>query len=526
MKKLVLIVCVSGLCLSLNAQYETSIKPFRDKNGKYGIAKILAKYDYNYELIGREVIVKPKYDTINDFWENYAIVKLKNKWGFINKEGKEITPIKYDLCREFTNGYATVKLNDKWGYVDTNGKEKILLGDYDDIGNTWGIDILYEWGDGITTHQFSNVFLGNFIVIKINEKFGLIDTNENVVVPCKYDEIEKTRIYGDLISVRIGDKQGIINNEGTEIIPIIYDEIDMDYKKDSVFIVQIGNKQGIIDFNGKEVISLKWDKCIPSCNERTIVKLNEKYGLIENYTEKEIIPMKYDGIGYVQNLLRVKLNEKYGVIDITEKEIIPMQYDWLHFASFDRYDLSRIFIVIRLDDKCGITDENGKEILPIKYDAIRYSSIGFASVQMNGKWGIIDETGNEIIPIKYDEEIYFYKNKDYAIVEINGKRGIIDTTGKEIIPIQYEMLFYDSYPQTIIVSCDTMLYFLDKTSKKIITSMIYADNYVWLSDDYIAVKKVSGWGIVNTSGKKIIPFKYSFSEVQKKLRKMEGKNKK
>ena len=53
--------------------------------------------------------------------------------------------------------------------------------------------------------------------------------------------------------------------------------------------------------------------------------------------------------------------------------------------------------------------------------------------------------------------------------------------------------------------------------------MIYADNYVWLSDDYIAVKKVSGWGIVNPSGEKIIPFKYnSFSEVQKKLRKIGG----
>jgi hypothetical protein len=57
------------------------------------------------------------------FSEGLARVELNGKWGYIDKEGKEVIPIKYDWARSFSEGLACVKLNGKWGYIDKEGKE-------------------------------------------------------------------------------------------------------------------------------------------------------------------------------------------------------------------------------------------------------------------------------------------------------------------------------------------------------------------------------------------------------------------
>jgi flagellar biosynthesis chaperone FliJ len=61
---------------------------------------------------------------------NEAIFKL----GELEEQVKEIKTwlennsnnghnVKYDQVREFKNGFAAVKLNEKWGFIDTTGKE-------------------------------------------------------------------------------------------------------------------------------------------------------------------------------------------------------------------------------------------------------------------------------------------------------------------------------------------------------------------------------------------------------------------
>ena len=214
MKKLCLLLCFSGFCLSLCGQ---EIEPFKGENGKYGFVAIT----YKNGLAKRKVIVEPKYDTCDYLRNDFFIkVKLNNKWGFINRKGKEITPIKYDICHGFSDGFAAVKLNDKWGYVNINGKETILLGNYNCIGICERYICIDAFCDG--EMELSNVFLGNLIIVYINGKFGLIDTNENVVVPRKYNEM---RFYSDkFMSVRIGDKWGAIDNTGKEIFPCEYEE--------------------------------------------------------------------------------------------------------------------------------------------------------------------------------------------------------------------------------------------------------------------------------------------------------------
>ena len=49
---------------------------------------------------------------------------MKNKlWGFIDKTGKQITPIHFLWVEDFKEGKAKVQLNGKEFHIDKTGKE-------------------------------------------------------------------------------------------------------------------------------------------------------------------------------------------------------------------------------------------------------------------------------------------------------------------------------------------------------------------------------------------------------------------
>ena len=75
-----------------------------------------------------------RYDYAGYFFEGLALVKRNDKWGFIDKTGREVIPCKYDGADAFSNGLAAVCLNGKWGFVDKTGREVIPC-KFDYVGN-------------------------------------------------------------------------------------------------------------------------------------------------------------------------------------------------------------------------------------------------------------------------------------------------------------------------------------------------------------------------------------------------------
>ncbi|MCB0686464.1 MAG: WG repeat-containing protein [Saprospiraceae bacterium] len=61
----------------------------------------------------------------------------------------------------------------------------------------------------------------NYIYVKSDGKFALMDANGKIITPFKYDEIRA--FQEDMARVRIGGSWGFINRAGYEIIPVIYD---------------------------------------------------------------------------------------------------------------------------------------------------------------------------------------------------------------------------------------------------------------------------------------------------------------
>ena len=140
------------------------------------------------ELPAQPVQQTKKYDWKGEYYEGLAKVSLNGKYGFIDKTGKEVTPIKYDDAW-FSEGLAQVKINGKWGFIDKTGKEVIPI-KYDN----------------------ASLFLEGLAIVELNGKWGFIDKTGKEVIPIKYDDIYS--FSKGLAEVELNGKSFYINRKG------------------------------------------------------------------------------------------------------------------------------------------------------------------------------------------------------------------------------------------------------------------------------------------------------------------------
>ncbi len=96
---------------------------------------VAAKYGYK-DRNGREVVA-PVYDLAYPFTEGRAAVRIAGKYGYLDESGKEVVTPKYDFTWHYIGGFATVKLDDKFGFIDLKGEEMVVP-KYDDANNFHG----------------------------------------------------------------------------------------------------------------------------------------------------------------------------------------------------------------------------------------------------------------------------------------------------------------------------------------------------------------------------------------------------
>jgi hypothetical protein len=69
------------------------------------------------------VVIPLKYRVVEDFSEGLALVLSNDKYGFIDKTGREVIPLKFVKATSFKNGIAYVRFNQRWFCIDKNGNE-------------------------------------------------------------------------------------------------------------------------------------------------------------------------------------------------------------------------------------------------------------------------------------------------------------------------------------------------------------------------------------------------------------------
>lgn len=239
----------------------------QDENGKWGFLDsvgkeiIPCKYDEaDYFIQGRArvrigntyAIIDEHGNELTDFifdWisviHNYYspiisfIVKVGEKWGAINKDGKIIISPEYEYIGENSSGYYEFKKDGKVGLM-TSDEEIVVEAIYDRIGFSADSKLVVVRKNGkygcldlkgreVLPFEFDDIFTGykgGFIIVKQDKKLGLYNKDGQELAPCIFEEIEELFNMPQFMKVRLYRKGwGLYASDGTELLPCEYQEI-------------------------------------------------------------------------------------------------------------------------------------------------------------------------------------------------------------------------------------------------------------------------------------------------------------
>lgn len=309
--------------------------------------------------------------------------------------------------------------------------------------------------------------------------------------------------------------------------------------------IHLNDKVGLLDKDGNLITKIKYDEIgLVDGNHTAKVKLNNKYGLINTQTGKELTPIHFDDMHiFEQNRMPVKLNGHAGYIDSTGKMVISPKYGNVYSFN-DKYAVVGNHGTASDDTyRMGVVDLAGKEILPPIYREITIVDDKIYVTDENRHDKVMDLDGNILFNLEYPYSSAFYH--DYAIVHLlKDMVGYIDITGKEIITPQYidaktpmkigddvlfivakrtgDGIYYGvvdkdnktrldfNYKNVVILEYSKTVLVLDKNHKmqlldtnfKPLTPAIY-DDFTYPIGDLIVYQKNHKYGFMNLQGKHV-----------------------
>lgn len=245
------------------------------------------------------------YDDINIVWENvrrqyddygkqFFIVEKETKFG-VKNISDTLLPIEFDHISLIHPCFLLCSQNQLCGLFNLNDSHVSIPVKYQKL-----------------TPLYSK---RNLFICKKSENVGIIDWNNQLVIPIVYQGI--SAINDDLFLCAKSNKFGVINIQNKEILPFIYDAIVPLTKG---FIVTINNKRGFFNFNGHELLSPNYFLIEFLDQNHLIVKkeIGDSRRLIYNLENQSFVEIPdYDLLRACHyDIMRVKKGDKQALIGV------------------------------------------------------------------------------------------------------------------------------------------------------------------------------------------------------------------
>ncbi len=364
-----------------NVFYDTSVLKVQ-RGDKYGLIN----------FSGKELLA-PEYTSISSLKtvKKSFVTEKDGKKGLVDNSGSIIIENEYTdimpLTDRYEDGYIVKNENNLYGLINYNRKQ-VLECKYTNIMNIHGSDSY------VVTEGTDIELVGNDGTVKLKNGFK-----------------EAVSIDNNNVIIKDNDKYGVILASGESVIPTEYD--DLKYSFDGNYIAKKDNKYGIIDTRGE-------------------VKLNFTYNYISYSSEEGFIEaQREDGeTDLIDTLFNVKvtgiiseINTNLGYIKVRESG----EYKYFNFKLEEKNvkDVlaTNTMYLSKYNDKYGFIDKNGIVVVDYIYDdATEQNDYGFAGIKKDGKWGAIDATGKVIVEPTYEfsqNTVISFINKWHLAPDLN-----------------------------------------------------------------------------------------------------------
>ncbi len=420
---------------SSDALFSDNEKPIVFRHAKTGL--------YGFKNERGRLRVPCQYLDAKPYDGGYAPVQRETGWGLLDRNGQEIVPCIYDKTGMLTADLALVCKKGLYGIIRAETGEIGLPCQFNSI-SFFSDDFLAAERDQQftlidhalrlnTDEYFDYIFPigsqgldGLFIKVVRDGKYGLLDAEGRLVLPCLYDQIGP--FLNGMSRVKEGETYGMMDRQGRLVIPCEYDWIE-DFSTSGIALAQKENKFCAFDKEGVAVVPLEFDDLSAYRNHTLIGRKASRYGFFDSlgHATTETV---YDHVEYISDeLALVERNGRFGTIDLNSgQEAAPAVFtkikDHFHYG----------YAIVWDGKHYGYLNRKGYPMTPIAYSAAREFSGGRAAVCNDRKWGFIDRSGREVIPCRYDKAPEDFNRGDTATVAVwsEGERFRIDRNGKRL----------------------------------------------------------------------------------------------
>ncbi len=521
--------------------------------------------DYTYQLNWQgQIIFKTKEElkqTYNSYYAKYLVFKADGEQRAKGETDEVSTGDPFIASRQAEGSYRV--LTNLCGKILFKKKCDEIIHLSNDffkfkVGNLWGLmyndgsilikpkyqEISFKYINTVKKNGYRYIFYA-----KLNDKFGIINSNDEILIPFLFDEIKITCPYFKMeYIVKQNGKYGLINSKTHVILPVKYVYVEPVHSKDEHYIVQ-NQKQGckyIIDEKENIILDNEYFDIIDLTAHRPfapgdyfVKNIKGKWGLITE-TGETVFDYKYLSIDSfnlinsadLETAFRVQ-NEQglYGLIDGNEKIILPFEYDYMA-----KYQLSNNTLIVSKNGKFGVIDLKNNTKIDFKYKKLTdlncYGDI-FLAQDDNGKFQLINDK-DEIININTDKipeikpckteplkqikevqnfkesdfifnDICHYWNKDFFEFQNDSYTYYVNTNAEVLFKTDCE--FWENNNDFIILKKDDKKFVTDLKGN-ILIKPIYQDIESLYIDDYFTFQRNDKWGLIKASGDILIEPKY------------------
>lgn len=181
-------------------------------------------------------------------------------------------------------------------------------------------------------------FMGDVAIIECEDKQGLIDSNEVIIVEPKYEKI--CQFSDGLAAFKTAEEKKYYKDGNGKLL---------------IKTINEGNKWGFIDKSGNEVISAQFDGVSSFFAGNAAFKVGKKWGFINTAGEQIIAPVYDYFFGFFRGgVAIVGEHGKFGLLSATLKESTGLLFSNVEFDHYiGNYD------DIHFDEPCFIVSIGG-----------------------------------------------------------------------------------------------------------------------------------------------------------------------
>lgn len=371
-------------------------------------------------------------------------MKIDGKTGFIDRSGQFIIPPVLEAAQPFMPGfpYTAARQDGTFGVIDRTGAWKFRV-EADDLlraeeprqshpfgwhvqkGNRWGLldldghvlldsdydqrlqrcedgrlvvfenkEWLYFRSDGSPLQPSDGRLINSSCsslppyILKIGDKFGLVDGNGNAITPTTFEALRW--IGKDLWTAKVDGKWGRIGADGHWVIAPKFETLSRDA---SIIVAGVDGKRGFLRPDGSWLIEPKFDAARVRDSETAFVTLDGATGILRLKDQSWAVPPRPG----------VMCNIPFGLMwqNGGHRALLSPNGDiWIDIAA-ERigFRFEDGLLTFLKDGKWGVTDTAGQVIVQPSYDAPLYflpSFHGVAWAKHDGHWCPIDRRGHQV----------------------------------------------------------------------------------------------------------------------------------